>query len=539
MRIWKKTSRPHGGNSQIFRNLLIGTALFLVTMLGLTLALTLRLSISAVQEKIEGSLKSTATSLAESPMVLQALREGACSPEMIEYLDGLVAQTPDLDIVTIADVNSIRLYHVVHERIGLHFVGGDQGRVLEGESYFSDAVGTMGLQRRYLHPVRETDGRVIGFVIASATMDSLRELRDDITRAYAKLAVMLVPAALLLSWAMTLFLQKMLLGFGPEELVRSYLTQHEMLNNLSEGVISVDPRGEIQLVNKAAEEMLGQSGELLEGVALDTVVRTQGGGSLLTASRATVPTSRPNVLACCVPLEKNGVRTGTTLILTDKTEAMRSAEQLNGTRHIVSALRASTHEFMNKLQVISGLLQMDRVQEALDYIGAISTTHTKASAQILQYIKNPNVAALLLAKLNHMKELDIELTLLKNSSLPEHSRYLSTADLVTVTGNLLENAIEAINASCKENSRSIVVQITEDDTGLMLMVSDSGVGIPPQLLERIYDWEFSTKAHEGRGTGMALVKDIVARRQGSIEVDSEVDAGTTFTLIFGEKRQRM
>ncbi len=539
MRIWKKPARPRSGSSLIFRNLLAGTTLFLVTMLGVTLALTLRFSISAVQEKIEGNLKSTATALAESPLVLQALREGACSPSLISYLDGLVAQTPDLDIVTIADTNSIRLYHVVHERIGLHFVGDDQGRALEGEAYFSDAVGTMGLQRRFLHPVWEEDDRVIGFVIASATMDSLRELRTNITMAYAKLAALLLFAALLLSWAMTLFFQKMLLGFGPEELVRSYLTQNEMLNNLSEGVISVDSRGEIQLVNKAAEEMLGQSGDLLEGMALDMVVRTQTGGSLLTAIRATVPTSRPNVLACCVPLEKNGVRTGTTLILTDKTEAMRSAEQLNGTRHIVSALRASTHEFMNKLQVISGLLQMDRVQDALGYIGTISTSHTKASAQILQYIKNPNVAALLLAKLNHMKEQDIELTLLKNSFLPEHSLYLSTADLVTVTGNLLENAIEAIGATCKENSRSIVVQITEDDTGLMLMVSDSGVGIPPELLERIYDWEFSTKAHEGRGTGMALVKDIVARRHGSIEVDSEVDTGTTFTLIFGEKRQRM
>ena len=537
--IWKKRARSRTGSALIFRNLLAGTTLFLVTMLGITLALTLRFSISAVQEKIEGNLKSTATALAESPLVLQALRDGGCSPSLIAYLDSLVAQTQDLDIVTIADTDSIRLYHVVHERIGLHFVGDDQGRVLKGEAYFSDAVGTMGLQRRFFHPVREEDGTVIGFVIASATMDSIRELRSSITQMYAKLAVVLLLAALLLSWSMTLFLQKMLLGFGPEELVRSYLTQHEMLNNLSEGVISVDSKGNIQLVNKAAEEMLGQSGELLEGIALDTVVRTQTGESLLTAARDALPTSRPNILACCVPLEKSGARTGTTLILTDKTEAMRAAEQLNGTRHIVTALRASTHEFMNKLQVISGLLQMDRVSDALSYIGAISTSHTKASAQILQYIKNPNVAALLLAKLNHMKELDIELTLLKNSALPEHSLYLSTADLVSVTGNLLENGIEAIGASCKENSRSIVVQITEDETGLMLMVSDSGVGIPPDLLERIYDWEFSTKAHEGRGTGMALVKDIVTRRSGSIEVDSEVDAGTTFTLIFGKKRERM
>ena len=134
------------------------------------------------------------------------------SLEKLVVLDSLVAQTQDLDIVTIADTDSIRLYHVVHERIGLHFVGDDQGRVLKGEAYFSDAVGTMGLQRRFFHPVQEEDGTVIGFVIASATMDSIRELRSSITQMYAKLAAVLLLAALLLSWSMTLFLQKMLLA---------------------------------------------------------------------------------------------------------------------------------------------------------------------------------------------------------------------------------------------------------------------------------------------------------------------------------------
>ena len=59
--IWKKRARSRTGSALIFRNLLAGTTLFLVTMLGITLALTLRFSISAVQEKIEGNLKSTAT----------------------------------------------------------------------------------------------------------------------------------------------------------------------------------------------------------------------------------------------------------------------------------------------------------------------------------------------------------------------------------------------------------------------------------------------------------------------------------------------
>lgn len=192
---------------------------------------------------------------------------------------------------------------------------------------------------------------------------------------------------------------------------------------------------------------------------------------------------------------------------------------------------------MNKLQVISGLLQMGKAGDALDYIGNISAVHAKAIGPIMQRIHNPAVAALLLGKLDNTRELDIHLTLLSNSDLPEHSQYLSTSDLVAVVGNLLENAIEAINAQVTENSRSIDLQITEDARGLVLIVSDTGIGILPWQLNHIYESSFSTKAAEGRGIGMSLIHDIVEHRGGSIEVDSEPGAGTTFTLIFSKKRK--
>lgn len=530
--------KRQSGIARLFVKILSWAILVGVTLLGVTLGVTLRYSLSTFQSKIENTLMSTASSLANSAMVRDALDAGSCSEALIGYLDDLVAQTRDLDIITIAGTDSIRLYHVVHSRIGQHFVGGDQGRALAGESYFSDAVGTLGLQRRYFSPVLDEGGAVTGFVMASTTMDSLQNLRGDITRTYGRMAAWLMAASLLLSGLLALFLHRLLHGFGPEELVRTYITQNEVLNNLTEGVISVDASGRIQLMNRAAEEMLGQRSELLEGAALDSVIRDNSGESLLSAETRSSPTSRPNILSQCIPLEKDGHRRGATLILTDRSEAMRTAEQLTGTRHIISTLRANSHEFMNRLQVISGLLQMGRSADALDYIGRVSAVHAKAITPILQHISNPNVAALLLGKLDNMKELDIQLTLLANSHLPEHSQYLSTSDLVTTIGNLLENAIEAVNAQCGSGPRSIVLQITEDETGLLLMVSDTGTGIPPRLLEHIYDQGFSTKTTEGRGMGMYLVRDIVLRRGGNIEVDSEPGSGTTFTLIFSEKRQR-
>lgn len=529
--------RRHSGIAPLFFQFLCFSTLMWIAVLGITLALTLKFSLSSLQEKIESSLVSTASTLAQSDMVHQSLQQGYCSKEFIAYLDSMVAQTEDLDIITIANQNSIRLYHVVHARIGLHFVGGDEGPALNGKSYVVDGVGTLGLQHRAFCPVFDSDGTVMGFVMASTTMNRIQDLRSNITKTYEHLAALVMLFSLFVAALLSLYIQTVLQGHGLEELLHSYLTQNEVLNNLDEGIISVDEQGSVQFVNRSATEMLKQDAEHLEGQPMDSLLCDNTEASLLPEKRKNIATSQPNILCCSIPLRKDGKRKGTTLILTDKTEAMQAAEQLNGTRHIISALRANTHEFMNKLQVISGLLQMGRHVEALAYISKISAVHAETAGPVLQRIHNPNVAALILGKLDNMRELDIGMTLLANSTLPEHSSYMSTNHLVTVVGNLLENSIEAINARQDSGPRSIVLQITEDAEGLLISVSDTGTGIVPENLERIYTPGFSTKAKEGRGVGMGLIRDIVQRYDGSIEVDSDPASGTSFTIICGKIRQ--
>lgn len=534
---WLRKLKKRGIASMFFKFLFFSTLMWMLVLI-VTLTMTLRFSLTSLQTKIENGLASTARSLAESRMVRQSLQDGTCPSELTAYLDNLIAQTQDLDIITIADNASVRLYHVVHSRIGQRFVGGDETLALAGESYIVDGVGTLGQQRRAFCPVLDDDGHAMGFVMASTTLSRIKELRSHIISTYVRLAWLVMLASLLTTGLQSLIIRRMLLGHGPEELIHSYLTQNEVINNLDEGIVSVNDRGMIQLVNRSAVQMLGLRPELLEGKQLDSLLRDETGESLILSRRKNVATSRPNILCCSIPLTKEEKNVGTTLILTDKTEAMQTAEQLNGTRHIVSALRANTHEFMNKLQVISGLLQMGRQRDALAYISNISAIHAESMGPVLQYINNPNVAALILGKLNNMRELNIRLTLLANSRLPAHSDYLSTSDLVSIIGNLLENAIEAVNARQEDGPRSIVLQITEDETGLLMLVSDTGTGIAPENLSRIYQMGFSTKAKEGRGVGMGLVREIISRAGGSIEVDSDPNAGTSFTIICSEKRQR-
>ena len=533
-----ETQKSKLDSSRLYQQIFLCCSITGTLLLGFALGITLHFSISTFQTQLDDMLKTTALSLADSAMVREAYHQGYCTDEMIHYFDTLVDTADNMDVLTLSDCNLIRLYHVNHALIGEEFVGGDQGDALAGKSYFSDAIGTLGLQHRFLTPVRDTDGSILGFITVSATMTCINSLKKNIFSMYFWIALVLFLALGIISGIISLMVRRMLLGFTPQGLANTYLTQSEMLDSLDEGVVFVDPKGKVQLVNQAAENILGQKRSKLEGAPLDAILRTREETTLLDCTGENLSTSRPNVLANILVRDDQNKKPGLTLILKDKTEAVRKAEQLNGTQHIVTALRANNHEFMNRLQVIAGLLQIGRTQEALDYIGNVASIHSQAIGPIIQNIQNPSVAALLLGKANHAHELEIGLTLLSGSTLPPHSAYLSTNELVTVLGNLLGNAIEAVNAQGSGNSRSVAVQITEDEKSLLIVVSDTGIGIPQEMLSHIYDFGFSTKAAEGRGFGMSMIQNIVVRHDGTIDVDTEQGAGTTFTLIFQIKRQK-
>lgn len=526
----KNTSIP------LFWQITAWIAVVLFVLLGLTLALTMQDALDTFQYQVDDILHSTVATLAESASVQQSLHDGACAPSLVDYLDSVVRHTTDLDFITIADENSVIVYHVDHSLIGRTFEGDGHLRALAGEFYLTDAQSSLGVEHRAFGPVTDSRGRIQGFIMAGTTQDVLLELRREVYATYLNLFVILMAFSLVLTGLLVIYLKRHLRGVRSEDLLRIFLTQNDILNNLEEGLVSLDDRGRIRLVNQAAAQALGRREELLLDQDVDQVLRTDRDESLRDRTGQGLPSSRANILVDAIHLPGSSPWARQVLILKDKSEAIRQAEQLNGTRHIISALRANNHEFLNKLQVISGLLQMGYTREALDYIGDISATHVRTVGPVMQLIDNANVAALILGKMGNMRELDIGLTLLGNSHLPEHSRYLATGELVTVVGNLLENAIEAVDATPKDASRSIVLQITEDSKGLLIMVSDSGVGIAPEDLPHIYTFGFSTKAPRGRGVGMALIKEIVDRCGGSIDVDTDTGSGTTFTVIFNRER---
>ncbi len=526
------------GSWPLFWQITAVVAVVLVALLSLTLGLTLQSSLRSFQKTLDNNLTGTVVTLSESPVVRQSVEEGLCDPELMNYLDDVAEHSSGLDYITIAGADSRVIYHVDHDYIGWIYEGQDQNRALAGEAYFSDTVSAVGLVHRAFGPIHDEEGGIIGFIMAGTTQDLLVQMRRDVYITYIRLFAILMLCVLVVTGALVVFLKRHLRGVRSEDLLRIFLTQNDILNSLDEGLIAIDEYGRIRLVNQAAQRVLGMREELLLGKNVDEVIRTEQRTSLRNVTGQSLHASRPNIILNSIRLEGSSPWIRQALILIDKSELYRMTEQLGGTRHIISALRANNHEFLNKLQVISGLLQMGFVEEAQAFIGDISDAHKRGIGTVMQHIDNANVAALILGKMGNMRELGIDMTLLGNSRLPEHSRFLSTSELVTVVGNLLENALEAVDAGSGDG-RSIVLQITEDDRSLVIIVSDSGTGIAPEDLPRIYIPGFSTKAKEGRGVGMALIREIVEKRGGSIDVDTDPGSGTSFALIFDKPRGDM
>ena len=153
-------------------------------------------------------------------------------------------------------------------------------------------------------------------------------------------------------------------------------------------------------------------------------------------------------------------------------------------------------------------------------------------APVLQKIQNKTLGALILGKMSHCRELDINFNLVGSSSVPANSQFLTGNAFETLVGNLVENAIEAVNAKAKDDGdREVSLMVHEDDHALMITVDDTGEGMTEEDIERITKGRYSTKGRH-RGTGMRLIHSVLASSGGEMQIDSEKGVGTSISVCF-------
>jgi len=458
---------------------------------------------------------------------------------VIQPIAEVIREASNVTYVVVTDARGIRYSHPDTDRIGEQ-VSTDPSIPLSGEMYVGTQTGTLGESWRAKVPVRSADGAVVGTVSVGILESALR---DEFVGGLAGLVIALVASAVVgifgSAWV-TAVIRRRIYRLEPKEIASLVGSRETMLHGLSEGVISVDETGTIVLVNDAAIELLGLERDSLTGhVAADVLdpplvavlERGEAGGQLVLAGERIL-------VARSTGTELDGRAVGATLLVRDHTELHQLLREMDGAQSLTNGLRAQAHEFANKLHVISGLLELGLVDDARDFVERTGTGGALrvAGEEVISEI--PELAALLLVKASHARELGMTVSIAGSEPLPAALRSDAAmtlrADLLTVAGNLIDNALEA----CTAGNR-IELGFTVEGDRLRLTVDDDGSGVAPDQYERVFEEGVSTKGGAGavgetisrrRGIGLALVRRIVVRAGGSATVGSSPLGGARFTV---------
>lgn len=518
----------------VSENICLSNVVLVLVIVLLTGGICLRFTLSNKQRDLDATIHDVAEMVTQMDVVRRDLQNGAPSDELDQRLTLLLHSMENVDVLVVCDTTSTRLFHNEDDRIGEQFIGDDEGDILLGKApYISVAVGTLGLQRRAFHAVLDEDGTIVGFVMASVLNSHLTDIRNEIVLTFLVVLVCMIGLGLLISAGITHHLRKILLGHQPEELSNLYIERDEVLDALEEGLFAISNDSWVILMNQSAKAIFSlvpdepaegrPLAEIFPDAHLPNVLQTG-----IPEHNVDLTIKGQNIISSRIPIFVRGKLIGAVSILRDKTETTKLAEELTGAKYMVDTLRAFNHEFMNKLHIILGHLELNEVAKAKDYILGTSLVSGEAVSDIAKRVPLQNIAALLIGKIVRARELGIKLSLKPDSCFETNASYLPADCYVTLIGNLLENAMDELNSKdypTKEIELGIYVQ----EKHTIITCDDTGGGIPEEILASIYDRHTTTKG-EGHGIGFALIKEIIDRYNGTIQIDTEKDIGTSIEI---------
>ncbi|MEL7647643.1 MAG: sensor histidine kinase [Sedimentibacter sp.] len=506
--------------------------LFFTMILSISVASIMLLSYYQMKvilnDQLEEKLFHIAYYTAEDTMVKDALSENELNPELNEHIE-IIRKKTKVDFIVVFNMDRIRFTHPNQENIGRLFKGGDEVRVLTtAEEYVSKAEGTLGVSMRAFVPVFAY-GRQVGAVSVGSTINEInKSINRNIQQFYPLILIGLV-VGIYMSAILAANIKNEILGLEPKEITLMFKEKDAILENVREGIITLDDKGKLIQINKEASRILGIGKEDLglnaeEFLQHNKFYEVMKDGEVMHNEEVKI---RPGLSILCnssiLKNDKNKV-IGKVVSFRDLTEVKNMAEELTGVKKMAWSLRANNHEFMNKLHTISGLIQLCEYDQALKYISSTASSRTAITDIITGNIKPSSVSALLLAKYYKAEEQRVKLEIDRESKLVSLPDRMSESDLESVIGNLIENSLDAVSV---DGTGKIYFKINEAEGRLIIEVKDNGPGIPENIRERIYEPRFSTKSGQ-RGYGMFIVKSIIDRVSGRISLS--VSGGTSWYI---------
>ncbi|MDW2161948.1 sensor histidine kinase, partial [Vibrio sp. 1942] len=369
--------------------------------------------------------------------------------------------------------------------------GDNQRALVEGQSYVSTARGSLGYSVRGKAAIFDAQGNIIGVVSVGYLLDRLQDRIEPFLAFLILMVVVVVVANAVVSNSASRKFQRALLGFEPEEIGRLYGELEVTMSTIKEGVLSIDAQGVLRSINRSACQILGIDRDKALNKPLTDTLRDSDLYTVLETGQEDhdieIFLNHKRLIANRSPIFVEGKIVGAVSSFRSRDEINELTEQLSQTKEYADLLRSQTHEHRNKLNTISGLVQMGELEAVQKLIGQ-ETAHYQAMIEFLRdTIKDPLIAGMLLGKTERARELGLQLVVEEGSRLEPLSEWLNSEDLVTILGNLIDNAFDATLSVIRNESnvaserRNIEVSVSDYGNEVILEVSDHGCGLPENI----------------------------------------------------------
>ena len=487
---------------------------------------------SRTEESTQDEVVSVALTIADSPSVIDAVTAPDPSAILQPFAERVRHDT-GVDFITIMDPTGRRYTHPNPDRIGEKFLG-HIDQALAGNVLTETYTGTLGPSVRAVVPIRD-GAAIVGLVSVGITLDAIAGQVSE------RLALLVLVALATLAVGMTGIylvsrrLSRQTHGLGPAELGKRLEYHEAILHTVREGLLLVDQAGRVTLCNDGARELLDLDGDV-DGKALTDL----GLPAEMVASMAPNRTTRDEIhlterrvlVVNGAPVRSGDHTHGTVVTLRDHTDLQALTGELDSVRGFAESLRSQAHEAANRLHTVVSLVELGRYAEAVEFATAELALAQQLTDRVVDAVSEPVLAALLLGKAAEANERGVELQLAEDLDLPDAG--VDGRDLVTIVGNLIDNAIDAATATIGPRWVQFGAWVDPDSETLLLRVADSGAGIAPADADQVFDRGWSTKPGRsgtgGRGLGLALARQSAERHGGTIEIITDGECGAVFLV---------
>ncbi len=491
-----------------------------------------------MEDQIGKRALQVSRTVAQIPLVHQQIVKP--QPEgILQQLAEKIRQEVGAEFIVIGNRNGIRFSHPKPDRLGKQMVGGDNAPALErGEAYVSRAVGTLGPSIRGKVPIIAENGNIIGVVSVGYLQENVRHIIQEQQLKVGTLIGILMMLGVFGAVHISNHFKQKIFNLEPEQIARLFSERASIIESIREGIIAIDREARVTVANHVAiksvgkqseDELLGRPiREVLPGAKLSRIL---AGGEQRFDHEFEI--SGTMMILNTVPMIENGQIIGAVASFRRKDELDILAKQLSQVKEYSEMLRAQTHEYSNKLHTIAGLIQIGHEKEALDLIGKETAGYQGLIAFLAKAVPFPILAAFIIGKYNHAQELRIRFEIDPESQLTDVPPELNREKLVTILGNLIDNAFDA--ALHGKNKPQVSLSMTDSGNDLVFEIGDSGLGIPTELAEKIFARGFTTK-QEDRGHGLFLVMTALQGLGGEITLGDSELGGALFTVFIPKRR---